>query len=165
MLRKAFVLLLALPMLLPPGFCVCRLEAFAPRPADRGSEAATVRQDTRLLRTCGCGNPNCRQRREAARAVQKKTDLSGAGALPDSPVERDRASTCPGNCPANPSYGISRAPHVQAATHLPDLFSVGLCLEASVPSAPACAFSAAAEFSSPPQAHAPIYLLFCDFRC
>lgn len=92
MLRRALMLLLALPLLSPPGFCLCRLEAFAPRQR-QAERAATSHAPTK---------PKCR----CCRPLTKVAPHAKAAPCPD--------GSCPvvphvPGCPASPVWQLTHA--------------------------------------------------------
>jgi hypothetical protein len=96
--RTILTLLLIVPYLFPPGFCICRLETFAlraARPAARPDPAESPR--------CPC----CRRCEAAPRWVEQTL----RAALPERAPDR---SHLPG-CPANPARAVTRAASPPAA--------------------------------------------------
>ena len=155
-MQKTCIILLALPMLQPPGFCVCQLTAFA----GRGNEPATAARGTVNARTCNCRNPNCRHRRPDSTSGQTQ-GATKRDHLPDRTPEPDHS---PG-CPAHPAYAINRAATYESPALFADLFVGGLIF----------AWTPSSDFEAPdgsyaaqlplPAASPPLFLLVCDFRC
>ena len=92
MQRWLLMILVTWPLLMPPGFCICRLEAFMPRPADR----LTVAEVQEKAPTPGC--------RCCRRAGEPRTPAGKASAC--------RADSCP----SVPSPGEPHAPNCLAST-------------------------------------------------
>ncbi len=161
MLRKVFVILLTLPMLLPPGFCLCRLDGIAVRKDTGGKQPTAAAQETAADARCGCRNPNCQHRRPDARPAQNAVENTKGKVPAPSPLQ----DHSPG-CPAHPSYAISRAVAPDSLTRLADLPLGGMTiawlpLDGHAPQgSPPAAFAVL-----PPAPPAPLFLLCCDFRC
>lgn len=140
--RTLLVILLALPLLQPPGFCVCRLTMFAGRKAET---SATI-QATRTTQGCRCNNPNCRRHAASPR-----------------PVPQDSRPDCPAHCPAHPEYAVSRAPVLDAPAPSIDLVTDLVHAVPMLSMSPSTRPSL--DPSPPPPDPGPLYLLDCQFRC
>src|SRR5262249_45331395 len=93
--RKLLILTLLWPFLLPPGFCVCRLEAFSARASKIAVER--VKELKSAAPRCRC----CRHRARPARLEVSTTPAS----LPDHPLPA---------CPAPPAWQVVRATALSA---------------------------------------------------
>lgn len=92
------MILVCWPLLMPPGFCLCRLEAFAPRPAETPA-ASTPDQAPAPKQGCRCCRP-------ATQAAPAGKTACRADACPEAPKPcGDHAPTCP----ASPGWEIARA--------------------------------------------------------
>ena len=99
MQRWSLMILITWPLLMPPGFCICRMEAFMPHPAERPA-VADVRDEA--------PPPGCRCCRRA-----------GEPKIPTAKPSNCRADSCPTvpspsephapNCPASPAWEILRS--------------------------------------------------------
>lgn len=95
MLKKVFILLLLWPFLLPPGFCLCRLDRLGLR-----APGATAREELEPAPRCSC----CRHKRPAPIPRLDET-------RPDAPHSP--------SCPAHSSWEVARA--FAPSSHLDDL--------------------------------------------
>jgi hypothetical protein len=152
-MSRWLMILACWPLLMPPGLCLCRLEAFAPRPAETPAastpgQAAAPRQGCRCCRPpaqdCPAGKAACR-----------------ADAGPEAP--RPCGDHAPA-CPASPDWEIARASF--PAPPGPDLLAVlALAIDApwlgSVEAGPGPA-TPAPDFSLPSSCP---HLFSTNFRC
>src|SRR5215831_17443414 len=96
-MRRALLLLASFQLLLPPGFCICRVESLGLRPA-----GATVKAPKRQPR-CPCCKPV-----EPPRSARLDPTPPPSPQMPHAPA-----------CPANSSWELARAYcHVAAQLHL-----------------------------------------------
>lgn len=95
MLRWSLMILITWPLLMPPGFCICRMEAFMPRPAERSAVAEV--QDKAPTPGCRC----CRRASEPKTPTTKHADSRPTAPSPSEPHAP--------NCPASPAWEILRA--------------------------------------------------------
>lgn len=156
MLRRLIVILLALPMLLPPGMCICQFQAtFATPPAQSENSEEPVE-------CCRCGNPNCHHQRSESTA-KSATDSTGHDDVP----AQKAPEHAPG-CPANPCYLVHLAPKVEAKVLISDLIGDVLIATASasplMPPSPIPLRPLEID-ESPPPLFEDIFLLNCNFRC
>lgn len=98
MLRRFLIILVCWPLLMPPGFCLCRLEAFSPRPAERPSVAADQDQAETPTPRCRC----CRPAYDVPLG-KPASDRDVSSSIPPSPNEPH----APG-CPASPQWEAAR---------------------------------------------------------
>ena len=94
--RGLLTILITWPLLMPPGFCICRVEAFMPRTAERPTVAVVRVQDETPATKCRC----CRRAAEQTTPAEKSTTRQA-----DSPSPSE--SHAP-NCPASPTWEILR---------------------------------------------------------
>ncbi|MFO0842757.1 MAG: hypothetical protein U0797_10230 [Gemmataceae bacterium] len=101
MLKKALILLLLWPFLLPPGFCLCRLDRLGLR-----ASGAAAREESEPVPRCSC----CRHKRPAPspRLDEARPDV------PHSP-----------SCPAHHSWEVART--FAPSSHLDDLVPLPPC--------------------------------------
>jgi hypothetical protein len=156
-LRKVFTILLALPMLLPPGFCLCRLGGDCRPQGQPGDEPTAVARKPMAAASCGCRNPRCQHRRTDSDPTQKPRE-NPTGKVPNPTPQQDHA---PG-CPALPSYAVSRAITLDPLSQLADLPSCGPAVTWLSLNGPVAEGKSPAAFAVLP---APIFLIYCDFRC
>jgi hypothetical protein len=153
--RKAISLFLVVLLLAPPGFCVCRLEAFVSLPKEPKAASASVRP----LASCGCRNPKCRNHRASDQKPAK-----GVARVNDSQSDPSSAPDHAPGCPASPSYVLGRGLAVESAIHLDLMLCCqAYCLLGSTPLVAGHRFAAYFDFLPVPIV--PLYLLGCDFRC
>lgn len=150
MLRRFLIILVCWPLLMPPGFCICRLEAFSPRTAER---PAAESQDQAVT-----PKPKCRCCRPVEDPACGEPESCRAKSVPSTPSPNDHG---PG-CPASPEWQAARV-----SLHAADGFDLadslcdapmtcwGCTAQAALVSAPLVTFDHLAAPS----------LYSCNFRC
>lgn len=151
MLRGLMYVLLAWPTLMPPGICVCQLQAaivIAPQTSENAGEPVAC---------CGkCGRSQCNHQKSAS---TDNTRTDGENLPPQTPEH------APG-CPANPSYSVRMAPTFEVRTSLSDFEFSHVLLDSLTPALVSMvATSTLAVDVSPPPSPSDIFLLFCNIRC
>ena len=99
MQRWLLMILVTWPLLMPPGFCICRLEAFMPLPAQRPTVAAVQEKAP----TPGC---RCCRRAGEPRTPAGKASACRADSCPTDPSPNEPHAP---NCPASSNWQILRA--------------------------------------------------------
>lgn len=151
MLRGLMYVLLAWPTLMPPGICVCQLQAaiaIAPQSSQNSDEPAAC------CRKCGrtkCGHP--------------RTTSGDRNRSDDAIPTQQPADHAPG-CPANPCFSIRMAPTIEGRVSITDfqLAHVPIDILAS-PSGLALSSLSRVIDPAPPSSSGDIFLLVCNFRC
>lgn len=152
MLRRFLIILVCWPLLMPQGFCICRLEAFLPQTAER--LVAAEGQDQAVT-----PKPKCRCCRPADDAPCVESESCRAKSTPTTPSPNEHA---PG-CPASPHWEAARV-----SLHAADGFDLADSL--SDPPVACWGCTAQAGHASVPVARhidhlAAPSLYSCNFRC
>ena len=151
MLRRFLILLFCWPLLMPPGFCICRLEAFLPRPAERPAAARRQDQAAKPAPKCHCCRPT-------ESTPHGETAANQADIAPSTSSPNDH----PPGCPASPQWKAARASmHVADGFDLADLLldASAACRVHRSPAGPVPVRVA----TFPPLAAPSLYS--CNFRC
>jgi hypothetical protein len=146
--RKILTLLLVLPLLQSPGFCLCRLFASAPELEQAADEAAL--DGSRCSPSCPC----CRER--AAREAATKEPANNL------PVPEPQHS--PG-CPASSDYAINKAPIVDFSPQASEMLVADLCCPGVDLFKLDRPVSWPGGRASPDPSPGLLFLLCCNFRC
>lgn len=158
MFKKVFLLLLTWPLLLPPGFCLCRLDMFGVRTPGAAEVQATAPSQAAPSRPrCPC----CRHKsappvdRACETCLREGTSSDPTQSLPHSP-----------SCPAHPSWVIARAvvPGPVFTLDAGNLLALWVALDP-----PSLTFqphpSRSRGLDERPSSTVPLYLTCCDLRC
>jgi len=159
--RKALVILLVLPFLLPPGFCLCQLGTLLPGKAEWTDPSAAAAQDAPPCRACGCG---CGQSHcQPEETVASSSGHNSLAAPLQSPCQ-DSDQHTPG-CPAHPASVVTRASTLVNLIQFADLCDAGLALQWS-PLCASCSGGVLPAVDATPYApSAPLFVFCCAFRC
>lgn len=153
MLRRLMVILLALPMLMPPGICICQ---FQPTFVTASSSSEDTEEPVVCCRKCGRAKCDHQKNTSSGQTPARSDDSD------PSPQSPDHA---PG-CPANPSYSIRTTPTVEAKVSVGEIGFSCLALDSHTPFLVAMTSSRTRAIdASPPSASEDIFLLFCNIRC
>lgn len=155
MVRRVIVVLLVLPMLMPPGMCICQFQApFMAAFAAAASPSKDAEEPAACCRKCG--RAKCRHQQQAP--TQQTGGQPSDDSRPESPEH------APG-CPAHPCYVIRMAPTVETKT-LPGDVSLSHDVVDSRAPLPAIASSRdQAIDASPPACPEDIFLFVRNIRC
>lgn len=157
MLRAFFMLLVAWPLLMPPGLCICRLEAFSPRPAGGQGVAAAQGQDgAPPTRGCRC----CRN--SAARDASPSKTSSCSNDQSPTPCPQDQHAPA---CPASPEWQVTRASVVSLDGSVLCDFLADALTASWVRTDLACLSSPSPAWSSDHLPTSCPSLFSCNFRC
>jgi hypothetical protein len=158
-LRRVLLILVVWPLLMPPGLCICRLGAFAPRGAKHSGAVGGQGQAEAPKRRCPCCKRAARKAASPAPAcvsvsAREAPDLPPASSPPHAPA-----------CPASPNWEITRASLPPSVGH--DLSeSLGFAVAARWPCADEDGQSLLSPLVRAASGPGPLFSYFsCNFRC
>lgn len=153
MFRRSMVVLLTLPMLMPPGICVCQLQAAF---VTASSPSENTEEPVACCRKCGRTKCDHQKTTNPGQTPDRSDDSN------PSPQSPDHA---PG-CPANPCYSIRMTPTVEAKVSVGEAQFSYVMLDSYKPFLVVITSSQARTIDAPPPSSpADIFLLVCNIRC
>lgn len=161
MLRGIILFLVSCPLLMPPGFCICKLFPLIQTPSATTTQVGRSAGNEQVCEPrCRCCHRNCPAVPLANFPAGDKA--SAQEKSPSSPPEDHLPS-----CPAHPSWVIERAVVPSLAGPLTldtegSLCSAPSSWEFTLPTSPLAVAADLPHLTVPSQ---PVFVLLCDFRC